>query len=397
MEGIMRRGLVGALVASAALLAVPALAQEYHYVRVATIDLPTPTGHGDWVAYDPSNKMIYVSLKDDGMAVIDTRTNTVAHVIKPIEDPNVMAWDDNYVYETAAEGLPQGMNGGPAGTGFGTRNQIVVIDKHTWQVVDRVEMWDGSLNVFGNRGTTPDAIGVANGRIYVDMDDNNVMDVFTTGAHPQFVAQWPLEPRNTNSWWLNTTDYTGPDAFAFSPDGHWIYQTVNTYIEKIDASTGAISNVVDLHTGLTSKGGTKTPAVDPKTGNVWLSTTSTKLGVFVLNPNTLQPIKNIPDAGPGSGSDESALDPGLGLFYTFATGCKGVPNKGGCFTVFDTNKMERVTTVGTNVHLTHSGTVDPDTHDVYAYEGSRARIGVYRPVRGPGPNGGWARFESASR
>lgn len=389
----MRRGLVGALVASAALLAAPALAQEYHYVKVATIDLPTPRGHGDWVAYDPSNQMVYVSLKDDGMAVIDTRTNSIAHVIKPVEDPNVMAFDANYVYETAAEGLPQGMSGGNNATGFGTRNQLIVIDKRTWQVVDRVEMWHG---VSGNLGTSPDAIGVANGRVYMDMDDNNVMDVFTAGPHPRFVAQWPLAPRNTNWWWLNTSDFTGPDAFAFSPDNHWIYQTVNTFIEKIDALTGAISNVVDLHTGLTAKGGTKTPVYDRQTDKVWLSTTSTKLGVFVLDPNTLQPIKNIPDAGPGSGSDEMAFDPGLGLMYTFATSCKGVPNKGGCFTVFDANRMERVTQVGTNVHLTHSGTVDTDTHAVYAYEGSRAQLGVYMPVRGPGPNGGWRMGASSS-
>ena len=73
----MRKGLVGALVASAALVAVPALAQEYHYVKVAEIHLPTPNGHGDIVTYDPGNQMIYVSMKDDGLAVVDTRTQKV--------------------------------------------------------------------------------------------------------------------------------------------------------------------------------------------------------------------------------------------------------------------------------------------------------------------------------
>src|SRR5487761_1887235 len=112
MEGIMRRGLVAALVASAALLAVPALAQEYHYVKVADIYLPTAPGHGDIVTYDPTNGMVYVSLVDHGFAVVDTRTSKVVHYFKDIQAPNGNDYDANYVYVAEAEGLPQGMSGG---------------------------------------------------------------------------------------------------------------------------------------------------------------------------------------------------------------------------------------------------------------------------------------------
>lgn len=366
----MRRGLVGALVASTALLAVPALARDYHYVKVAEIYLPCPVGHGDWVAFDPSNHMLYVSMKDDGMAVIDTRTNSLFKVFNDIPSPNGMAFDADHIYETAAEGLPEGMNGGPNGTGFGTRNEIVVIDKHTWQIVDRVETWP--------HGTTPDVSGVANGRLYVAMDDNTVLDVFTTGAHPHFVAQWNLYPANTNSWWLNTTDYTGPDAFSFSPDGSKIYQAVDQYEEIVNAQTGAIERHMKYDIELTAKGGTKGSVVDPKTGYVWIATTTKKPGLLIVKPDTLETIKTIPEA---EGTDELAFDPGLRLFYTF--GGKG-------FGVYDADTMVPVTAVDTGVKTTHTGDIDTSTHAVYAYEGDRAAVGVFCPVAGPGKNNEWA-------
>jgi hypothetical protein len=366
----MRRGLVGALVASTALVAVPALARDYHYVKVAEIYLPCPVGHGDWVAYDPSNQMLYVSMKDDGMAVIDTRTNTVAHVIKDVPQPNTMTFDANYVYETAAEGLPEGMNGGTNGTGFGTRNELVVIDKQTWQVTDRVDTWP--------HGTTPDGTGYAHGRVFLAMDDNNVMDVYTAGAHPQFVAQWPIYPQNINHWWLNTADYTGPDAFGVSADGRYIYQSSDQYVSVMDSNTGAILRQVTLPIELTSKGGSKGEIYDPQTHRLWVSTTTKKPGVFVLNSDTLQTIKTIPEP---SGTDELSFDPGLRLFYTFG---------GSGFGVYDADTMEAITAVNTEVGTTHTGDVSSVTHAVYAYEGKRAAVGVFCPVEGPGRNNTWA-------
>ena len=364
----MRRGLVGALVASTALVAVPALAREFHYVKVAEIYLPCPTGHGDWVAFDPSNQMLYVSMKEDGMAVIDTRTNKLVKAVKDIPNPNGMSFDANYVYETAAEGLPQGMSGANNATGFGTINEIVVIDKKTWQIVDRVE----------TKGTTPDVTGLANGRLYVDSDDHNWMEVYATGAHPQLVAVWHLWPANSNAWWLDTTDFTGPDAFGLSPDGREIYQSVDQYVEVVNTQTGAIDRHVELPIELTSKGGTKGELLDPKAHRLWVSTTHTKPGVFVLNPDTLQTIKTIPEP---AGTDQLSFDPSLRLFYTF--GGKG-------FGAYDADSMELVADVNTGVGTTHTGDVNPATHAVYAYEGDRAAVGVFVPVAGPGPNAEWA-------
>ena len=58
------------------------------------------------------------------------------------------------------------MNGGNNGTGFGTRNELVAIDKRTWQIAGRVE----------TPCTSPDGIIVGAGKVYVVSDDNNWVD-----------------------------------------------------------------------------------------------------------------------------------------------------------------------------------------------------------------------------
>jgi OmpA family len=366
----MRRGLVGALIASTALLAVPALAQaqEYHYVKVAEIYLPTSPGHGDIVTYDPTNGMVYVSMVDDGLAVIDTRTNSVAHVIKDIPDPNGNAYDNNYVYVAAAEGLPQGMNGARAGTGFGTENWLVVIDKHTWQVVDRVS----------TKGTSPDGVSVGDGHVYVVSDDNNWIEVYSEGAHPQLQAVWPLYPYNINSWWMDTSDSCGPDVNYLSADRHELFQTQTSWMEIVDSNTGAIKRKVDTGVPLAAHCGTKQPWLDEKGNHLWVPTSTKVGGMLVMNPDTLAIEKKLPQS---SGKDAVGVDPGLGLIYSFG---------GSGFDAYNYNTMQHVAYVNTHVGTTHTGDVDPTTHAVYVYEGKKASVGVFCPVPGPGSNGGWA-------
>jgi outer membrane protein OmpA-like peptidoglycan-associated protein len=364
----MRRGLVAALVASTALVAVPALAQEYHYVKVAEIHLPCPVGHGDIVTYDPGNQMLYVSMKDDGMAVIDTRTQKVVHVFKDIPDPNANYFDDNYVYETAAEGLPQGMSGANNGTGFGVVNQIVVIDKHTWQIVDRVDTPD----------TTPDGLIVGNGKIYVVSDDNNTEMVYSAGAHPQLLADWPLWPYNINSWWMNTSDSTGPDVQWLSTARHKIYQADQDWEEVLDSNTGQILAKAQQDIELTGKGGTKGSWLDEKTNLLWVATTTKKGGTLILNGDTMQEVKRLPAS---KGSDQLSVDDKLGIVYTF--GGKG-------FDAYSIEGQRHIAYVDTGVGTTHSGDVSTASHAVYVYEGKRAAVGVYCPVRGSGKDGDWA-------
>lgn len=364
----MRKGLVGALVASAALIAVPALAQEYHYVKVAEIHLATPNGHGDIVTYDPTNQMVYVSLKDDGLAVVDSRTQKVVKTIKDIPDPNANYFDDNYVYVAAAEGLPQGMSGANNGTGFGTVNQLVVIDKHTWQIVGRVDTPD----------TTPDGVIVGNGKIYVVSDDNNSVMVYSAGANPQLVARWPLWPYNINGWWMDTSDSTGPDVSWLSTARHRLYQSDQAWMEVLNSDTGQILAKSEQDIELTGKGGTKGSWLDEKTNELWVATTTKKGGLLILNGDTMQEMKRLPAS---SGKDQLSVDDKLGIVYTF--GGKG-------FDAYDIATKRHIAYVNTGVGTTHSGDVSTATHAVYAYTGKRASLAVYCPVRGPGKDGDWA-------
>jgi len=360
----MYRGLAVALIASAALAGTPALAAELKYEKVATIYLPTENGHGDIVTYDRSNGMVYVSLKDDGLAVIDTRTNTVVHTIKDISQPNGNDWDADHVYVAAAEGRPQGQNGCQVGCGYGhVKNEIVVISKHTWNIVGRVT----------TQGTTPDWVGVdrEHGVLYVDSDDRNFMEAYSTGDQPQLKAVWPLYPRNINHWWLDTADYTGPDVAWIGRSGREIFQSADQYVQVIDTATGNVLRHADTGVELTKKGGTKGQWLDEKNNRLCVASTTKKPGMLVLNPDTLAVIKTIPETG---GVDQLVADPGLGLVYSF------VSSPGG-FDVYDANTMEHVAWVPTHVKTTHTGDVDTSTHMVYAYEGDRASLGVYKPVR----------------
>jgi len=364
----MRKGLTGALVASAALLAGPALAQEYHYVKVAEIHLPTPNGHGDIVTYDPTNQMVYVSMKDDGMAVIDSRTQKIVHVFKDIPNPNANYFDDNYVYVDAAEGLPQGMSGANNGTGFGTRNELVTIDKRTWEITSRVE----------TPYTSPDGLIAGGGKIFVVSDDNNKVMVYSTGATPNLLAVWDLHPQNINHWWMDTIDGPGPDVSWLSTARHKLYQTDAASVETLNTDTGAIVAEVDTGVPLTGKGGTKGSWLDEKTNLLWVATTTKKGGLLVLNGDTLQEVKRLPAS---SGKDQLGVDENLGIVYTF--GGKG-------FDAYDIRSMKHLAYVNTGVGVTHSGDVSSANHAVYAYEGARAALGVYCPVRGSGTNGEWA-------
>jgi DNA-binding beta-propeller fold protein YncE len=321
-------------------LAAAHAAASYNFKLIATIPLPTKPGHGDWVAYDPSNHDVYVSLNGSGMAVVDTRTDKVIHGFANIPEPNTMTFDDNYIYETAAEG-----------PGAGKVNQIVVIDKKTWKVVDRIN----------TVGTTPDGtfIDKANDHLYVVSDDSNAIDVYTTGPHPTFITKFPLKPAHPKQ---------GPDVAVLFHGT--IYATDDAWVEKLNPTTGAISAAVNYHLKLTDEGGTKDMFWDKMHHAIWVATTTG--GVMVINPNSLRVEKRLPET---AGADEVAADPALGLVYVFEGGTPG-------FDVYSIKEMKRIDTVRTGIATpTHSGAVDPETHEIFVYAGGNAALDVYKPVR----------------
>src|SRR5215469_8907466 len=142
----MLRGLgVAGLVASTGLLIGPALAADYHFEKVATIELPGGKGHGDITTFDPLAQLLYVSMPNDGLCVVDTRANKVVKYIQNVPSPNGVDWDQDYVYVAAADGL------GPSNTPpAGKINDVIVIGKEKWKEVGRVQ----------TKGTSPDWIGV---------------------------------------------------------------------------------------------------------------------------------------------------------------------------------------------------------------------------------------------
>ena len=337
MRGLSKALLGAALVSSFAI--GPSFASTpYTFKLVTKISLPTKPGHGDWVAYDPGNHDIYVSLKDHGMAVIDTKTNKVAHVLQDIKAPNTMTFDKDYVYETAAEGA-----------GAGKVNQIVVVSKHSWKVVDRVT----------TKGTSPDGtfIDATNKKLYVVSDDNNWIEAYTTGAHPAFVAKFPLEPAKPEN---------GPDVAALI--NGTIYATDDADVETLDPNGGKIGVVADYMLKQSKTGGTKGMFWDPDHKAIWVGTTNHE--ILIVDPKTLLIEKPLPET---AGADEVSADPGVGLAYAFESGAQG-------FDVYSIKDEKYLTTVGIGMKgPTHSGAADTDTHDVYVYAGPAAAMYVYKP------------------
>ncbi len=330
---------VGAALLSVLMSGVACAAPSYSFKLVDTIPLPTKPGHGDFVVFDPTNNYVYVSLNGSGMAVVDTKTNTVVHNFPDISSPNTMTYDDNYVYETAADGA-----------GAGKQNQVVVIDKKTWQIVDRVN----------TKGTSPDGtfIDPANNELYVVMDDDNSVEVYSTGAHPVLKRKIALYPPNP---------VAGPDV-ANLYNGT-IYATDDYWVLKVDPNTGAIGTKMNYGFKLNKFGGTKDMFWDDANKAIWVATTTA--GVLVINPDTLAVEKRLPQTG---GADEMGHDLGLGLVYVFEGSTPG-------FDVYSIKDMERIATVKTGTKKpTHSGAVDPATHLIYAYAGGDAALKVYQPI-----------------
>lgn len=315
-----------------------AMANPVSFKEIAKIPLPATPGHGDWVAYDSGAHAVYISLHGGGMAVVDTRTNKVTQDYKDIPDPNTMTFDKDYIYETAAQG-----------PGAGKVNQIVVISKSDWKIVDRVD----------TVGTSPDGtfIDRANGRLYVVMDDDNSIDEYTTGAHPKYIKKIMLLPKNPKE---------GPDVANLYHGV--IYATDDSYVEKVNPNTGVVENIVDYHLKLTDLGGTKGTFYDPVHNAIWVGTTTG--GVLVINPDTLAVEKHIQETG---AADAVVADHGLGLAYVFEGGIPG-------FDYYSIKNEKYLGTVKTGTNKpTHSGDIDPETHRIYAYAGGDAELDVFQP------------------
>lgn len=304
------------------------------YNLVTKISLPGKGGHGDWVTYDPDTNSVYVSLHESGVAVIDADANKVVADVEPIKGPNGIAYDSGYLYVAAAD-----------------TNELVVVSKGDWKVVGRVT----------TKGTGPDGVWVPTlGTVLVSSDDKNWVEVYSAGASPRLLATIPLLPANFQN---------GPDVGVYVPAKGILYMPVDALVEAVNVKTGKIGAMVDTHLPLTQNGGTKNMIYDPARNSLWVGTTAGK--ALILDADTLEIRGSVPSHG---GIDEVSFDPGLRLVYTFESSAKG-------FDVFNADTRLPVGYINTGSGNTHTGDVNPKTHNVYVYEGDANVVAVYSPGR----------------
>jgi len=301
------------------------------YTLVTTIPLPGPEGHGDWVAFDRGDRDLYLSHHGSNMVVLNTKTNKiVANIESPdLDTPDVMTFDSKYVYVTAEKA-----------------GNVVVISKVDWKIAGTVK----------TKGSSPDGIWLNAGkhRLYVVSNDANQLEVYTAGPKPKLLATHPLEPAKPES---------GPDVGAWVPSKHTLYESDDALVLAVNPDTGKILRKLDTHLKINNTGATKNMIYDPKTNRLWVGTTDKQ--VWIINANTLAKIKVVPAT---EGDDALAFDPTQRLVFAFG---------GQGFDVYDANSFEHVAYVNTGSPITHSGTVDPVTHQVYVYEGKANVLGVY--------------------
>lgn len=339
MRGLSKALIGAALVSGFAIGTCFASSSPYTFKLVTTIQLQGPKGHGDIAEYDPTNGMVYVSMAKDGFDIVDTKTNkVVAYISGNLPSPNGEDYDANYVYWAVAGDKV---------------NQLVVVDKKTWKVVDRVN----------TKGTSPDGVQVdrTSDTVYVTSDDNNWIEKYKGGAHPTFEAKWSLYPDKPKS---------GPDVGTLVPSLHAIFQPDDAFAEKVDTNTGKVVKSVDEQLKLTKHGGTKASKYDAAHNRLWMGTTDDE--VLVIDPSTLATIAKVPDHG---GIDDVAFDPKLGIVYAFG----GNGRMG--FDAFDAKTMKPIAFVWTHVGQTHTGTVDTANDEVYAFGGVGGELFVYKPVK----------------
>jgi YVTN family beta-propeller protein len=300
------------------------------YSLQTTISLPGGVGgHGDWVAYDPDTKTVWLAQSpDNNVVVIDTTTNTIKATIPNIGNGNGLAFSSQYAFVADV-----------------TNNQTDVIDKRTFQVVARV----------AQTGTTPDSVSYisSTNQVAVASDDKNVEDFLNATAPFAQTSSLQLTPNPA---------VTGPDVSLYVPSKDLLYQPVDKQMDVINPHTGAIVATWNLVT----TGSVKPAVYDPVTNHFLVGTTNNQMLVVDGNNGTV--LSTI--AIPGS-VDETAIDVSARLAY--------VGDKSGVVDLInlDTNQLAGQLPAEVNMHTL---TVDPTTHDVYVYENGRNTVDVYAPT-----------------
>ncbi|MDD2878104.1 MAG: hypothetical protein PHT60_13100 [Acidiphilium sp.] len=324
-----------------------ARADSVFYRLVSVIPLPTTDRSGDVVSFDPGNDDVYVSMGkgDGGGVVISAKDDKIVAVIRHgITRPAGEAFGRHYVYWTS-------------NTGHGAHQHdfITVVSKQTWRVVKTIP----------TVGTSPDGIWADPklGKLYVAMDDDNWVDIYTLGADPKFIGKIALTPKRGS----------GPDIGMLVSGKNELFIPDDSWEDEIDLNTDRITRAVDVSPASSLRVGrgiaqTKGQIYDPQTHSIWVATD--RDGIYALDSRTLKIEAHLPAR---AGADEMAFDPGLQLVYGFESDAAG-------FNVYNARTRKLVGFVSTGFRKTHTGAVDPANHDVFVYAGNDEAVLVYQPV-----------------
>ncbi len=309
---------------------VPAVAADSAYKLVKTIDLPGDKGgHGDWVAFDGSTEMVWLSQSPDhNVVVIDTATNSVKAVIPGIEDGNGLALSSSYGFLSDNKS-----------------NDTVVVDKQSMQKVATLQP-EGK----GPNGTVyvPDG-----GNVYVTTDSG---DVTVFSGEPPFkkIANFRLQPDPPKD---------GPDVALYVPSQKRLYQPIDNVVDVIDPESNKVLDV--WKPGIQGSG--KPMVYDTKTDHFILGTTDMKM--LVLNGKNGSVVATIPVKGK---VDMTVIDEGARRAY--------VGDKSGVVEVIDLDSDKIVDTLPSEKNV-HSLTVNTNTHSVYVYRNESNKVDVFEMTK----------------
>ncbi|HEX4766649.1 MAG TPA: YncE family protein [Lichenihabitans sp.] len=322
-----------AVLCTAALLAaaaVPAAAAGSSYKLVKTIDLPGDKGgHGDWTTFNPKTGMVWLSQSPDhNVVVIDTKTNTVAHVIPDVANSNGIAFAGEYAFAADNDS-----------------NTIVVIDQKTFEKV-------ATLNP---EGKGPDTVNFLSkeGRIYTSSNSDDAT-VFSDKKPFKMEAKMRLQPDPAKD---------GPDIAVYVPSKDKIYQPNDNMIDVIDAKTGKILGTWDV--GI--KGSAKAAAFDGKTNHLIVGTGDKK--VLVIDADTGKVVATVPVAG---AIDATIVDETARRAYE--------GDKSGVVDVIDLDTNKVVDTIPSEPKM-HTLAVDTKTHAVYVYRNESNKVDVFEMAK----------------
>ena len=320
-----------AALGAVSLLAVagPGMAAGASYKLAKTIDLPGGKGgHGDWTIYNPATGMVWLSQSPDhAIVVIDTKTNTVVHVIPDVANSNGIGFAGAYAFAADNDS-----------------NNVVVIDQKTFAKVATLTP----------EGKGPDTVNYLSkeGRIYVS--GTNDATEFSATKPFKVEANIKLNPNPVKD---------GPDIAVYVASKDRIYQPVDNVIDVIDAKTGKVS-VWDV--GI--QGSAKAAAYDAKTNHLIVGTGEKK--VLIIDADSGKVLDTV--AVPGA-VDATVLDEPTRRAY--------VGDKSGVVDVIDLDTNKIVDSLASEKNV-HTLAVDTKTHAIYVYRNESNKVDVFEMVKG---------------